>query len=621
LPKIWGNTPVAHRSAVAASLLLCACGPAREPDEVRAIVAHLAPCRSPGPLTIQLEALGDFPASALTAESAAGSAHGSILPFPAATRAVSARAEGSGSYLGFGEAAATGDLDFMLWPRTDACTLWDAGYPVEPAGVALGHLPEAETMLVAGSLTASSDAARAVTVDLRTGVASEVQDGMPAFRAFASITAFGTHAMLVAGGIDPTLGGDEPEHGPPSATAFVFDIHTRRFVANDPIALAQPRARHGAVVLDSGDTLLVGGSGPNGVPLATLESVSPVTRSARAAGLATLGRARSSPTVFRLDDGRIFVGGGRDESGIVPRLEWLTPDAQSIALLYDESHVALAPHYAFAPLLGGSVLGVGACKTAPCSEQDVLWFPADGSAPLDLPKLSFDPKLVRGYTLVEGTDGSPWLVAHVGDKPVWRRFDAWTGVFDEPDVVPSSAPDADLLGPVALGSGVLGWLERAGPAGRVLGFRYDVRSRWARDLIPFLLNGHEHIGPSRPAMGLAVTGVELGPEGLALQGPGAEARVSDATYADLRAEIIMSGGAPPVIVLGGTRIGGSDCPWPGASQTATGEVLTVTRSGSAAALRRGGQKRSCSLGSGRLTFGLGAESAATRIRSFSIERL
>lgn len=626
MPKIWGNTPLAHASALAGLLLLCGCGSEREPDRLRAVVAHFAPrCAANASLAVHLEALGDFDASAVTSQSAPGDADRMSLPFPASTRAVSARAEGGGGWLGFGETNDAGGIHLMLWPRSEACTLWPAtdepAYPVEASGVALGFAPALATLLMAGSLVPTSEAARAVSIDLSKGSAEEVLDGMPALRAHATIAPFGDHALLVAGGIDPTLGSGDPEAGAPSSTAYVYDGRTRRFHGNQPIELVQPRARHAAVVLSNGDTILVGGTGPDGVALPTLEAVSPTTHSSRAAGLATLGRARVSPVAFRLDDDRIFVGGGSDSGGVVHRLEWLSPDARTIVLYYDEDTVTLAPHYAFAGLLGGSVLGVGACKKAPCSARRVLWLPSDGSSPRELPDLNFVPREgVDSLALVGGTDGSPWLFARVRGKPVWRRFDPWTGLFDEPDVVPSTGPNRDLPGPLSAGPGVLAWIERADASARLVGFRYDTRSAWARDLGPLILAGRDHVAPSRPAKGLDATGIEYAPGVLGLEGPGSFVQVADATYAGLDAEIEARSGAPPVVLLGSARMGDGDCPWPESGDAVEGEIFTVSRSGTTAVLGRAGKTSACTTSPGRLTVGLAAGASATFIRSLTIGR-
>lgn len=587
---------------------------------MRAIVAHVSEgCPATGPLSIQLEALGDFAASTLTSETAPGTANARALPFPESTRAVSARADGSGRWLGFGEAGQHTNIDFMLWPSQDACSLWPVSatptYPFEAAGVALGFAPTDETLLIAGGLVASGDAARAVSVDLARGESSEVPDGMPAFRAFSSITAFGTHALLVAGGIDPTLGEGNPADGAPTSTALTFDTATRRFTKNEPVHLIQPRARHAAVVLANGDTLLIGGSGPNGVPLATLEAISPATHGARAAGLATLGQARMDPIAFRLDDDRIFVGGGSDTNGVVSRLEWLSADASSVALFYDK--VGIAPHHAFAPMPGGSVLGVGVCTTPPCLEKNAMWFVPDGLPPRKLPDLSIDPTAVQALRLVAGTDGAPWLYVLAGSR-LWRRFDPWTGLFDEPDDAPSSGPDADLVGPTSVGPGVFAWIERDGGQGRLKGFRYDTRSAWAQDVAPLLLAGREHVVPNQPPVG--APGLGYTASGLALQGTGALAQIADATYAGLEAQLTMSSGAAPVLVLGTTRLGGATCPWPTSGDTTPGELLTLTRSGESAVLSRGGSQRKCAVPAGRLPLGLSAESAVSVVRSLRVLR-
>ena len=69
-------------------------------------------------------------------------------------------------------------------------------------------------------------------------------------------------------------------------------------------------------MLATGETLLVGGIGQFGVPLATMEIVDPKTRRYRTSGVATLLVPRSSPTVLRLASGEIMVAGGFDRSNL-----------------------------------------------------------------------------------------------------------------------------------------------------------------------------------------------------------------------------------------------------------------------------------------------------------------
>jgi hypothetical protein len=549
---------------------------------VLAVRARFAPgCGSDvASLSISLEALGDFEASALTSDGAPGDARGVPLTFPAKTRAVSGSAQGGGlGWSGLGEASGGGDLDLLLWRRDDACDAWSSqpGFLVEPKGTSVGFLPTRHLLLAAGSLVQSADAARAFTWDLATGESREVPDGMLPARAYSSITAFGDDAMLVAGGVDPSLGGSSLDDAPPIDSATIFDADASRFDRATLIPLSQPRSRHGAVTLDNGDTLLVGGRGPGSIALPTLEAISPSERAARVAGLATLKHARIAPVVFRLDDGRIFVGGGSDGGAPVNALEWLTPDATSLVLI--QENAVMSDRAAFAPLLGGGVLGVGVCVPKPASQcagdlarRAVTWIRSDGS--LDaLPSLSFAPDSV---SLIPAADGAPWLSSRTGSAHVWKRFDPWNGLFDEPADAPSSAPDADLAGPVAVEPGLFVWLERDGSAARWRGFRHDTRGPYARDVAPLLLAGREHVAPSRAPFDLATSGIDYAAGGLGLSGSGAAAFVTDTTYANVTLELELTSGAPTVIAPGLAR----------AATSSRSSGATPTSSCNAAAPRR-----------------------------------
>lgn len=575
----------------------------------RSVRASFAPGCGPGPasLGLSLEALGDFEATPFTTESAPGDAAGAPLTFPERTRAVSALAQGGGlSWLGIGEAGGDADIDVLLWRRDSSCIAGDVGD--EPRGAALGVLPGHALVLVAGSLVASADAARAFTLDLRTGEATEVVAGMLPGRAFASVTAFGEGALLVAGGVDPSASGGDLGAAPASDSATLFDAASRRFDRSALIPLSQPRARHGAVVLASGETLLVGGDAGTGVALPTMEAVSPTDRASRVAGLATLAKARVSPTVLRLDDDRIFVGGGTSGGAPVPSVEWLAPDASSVSLVKEGLVVSAAP--AFVALGGGGVLAVGVCAGCAASDvaRKVAWIRPDGA--LDaLPDLPTTPDSVA---LVAASDGSPWLLARQGSSRSWRRFDAWTGLFDVPLEQPAGGPDADLSPPLAVEPGLFLWLERATGPARLVGFRHDVRGRYARDIAPLLLADRQHVGPSRAPLGLDASGIEYGTGGLGLSRPDALAWITDATYADVTVNVALTSGQAPALLLGSAT-----CRWPDGDAN----ELRAVRRGTRAVLSRGGDEAICAVPSGRVAVGLGGpESGASRVRSLTVRR-
>ena len=563
-------------------------------------------------LGIELTALGDFEGSVSTSKIAPGDSRGLPLPFPGATRAVSALGEsGAEDLLGLGSAAEDGNIDVLLWRAKDATRLSGEGFAPEPAGLSLGLDARRRHLLAAGSSVDTADAGRAFTVDLGTGRTREVEGGMLPARAFASVTSFGEDSMLVAGGVDPTLGSAGP-----LASASVFHVGEAHFDRANVVTLAQPRSRHGAVVLVSGETLLIGGEGPSGAPLATLEAVSPADRSARIAGLATLSQPRAKPVVLRLDDDSVFVGGGSAGGAPVGVLEWLTPDASKATRIRE--NLVLAESHGFAAMPGGGVLGVGVCVpegagscTGDLPKKSVVWFREDGSADV-LPALPFAPSRVA---LIAAGQGAPWLFAVGPSGPVYRRFDPWTGVFDEPESFPKLGPDADLAAPLGVDAGAFVWLER--DAGAALsGFRHDVRGTYSRDVAPLLLSGREHVAPSRLPSGVSKSGIEYSASGLGLRGDGALAVVADTSYAAVDLALTLTSGPPPLVMLGAVA-----CAWPSLDDAVPGETVDVRRRGAEVTLERGGTRQSCAVGEGRLGVALAAQGSRTSfVRALEIRR-
>lgn len=593
-----------------------------------AIRAHLpAHCQEPKPATVQLEALGDFDASALTSETLTQAPNGSELAFPLETQAVEARGEGGAiRFLGVGRAAAQRDIDFLWLPEESACDLYRPGpsrpYPLATGGEAVGLHSAERVLLVAGGIAAAGDAARALRLDLDTGSASEVPDGMIPGRAFATVTELGPDALLVAGGIDPSEGA--LESAPPIASAVVYEIESGRFDRSALIALSKPRARHGAVVLDSGDTLLVGGAGPD--PLTSLEIVSPTDRAARVVGLTGLARPRIAPVVLRLDDGRVFVGGGVDAAGdVVPDLEWLAADGSQHLRL--SSDVRSAPAPGFAAMPGGAVLAVGVCVPGQSSaerpdcipgrlERQVAWIRADYGVDRlpPLPLSTSDPRLIPA------ADGAPYLLATTAaGARVLLRFDPWSGAFVAPEHAPELLPVAGTA-PIAADPGLFVWLSPFGDALSIRAFRHGTRNRYSRDVAPLLLAGGAHVAPDRAP--LPGSGIVYGAFGLELEARADPPRafVTDTSYADLRLEIELAAptDAPPRVALGGVVLGDGDCPWPG---DATSSTLLVRRGSSDVTLARGSAVSACDLPPGRVTVELRAPAAGvSRVRSLVIRR-
>jgi hypothetical protein len=628
LPKIWGNIALAAAAV--------GCGP--EPPVLldRTIRVYSLPgCPAPESASLELEALGAFPATNLTAELLPIDGAGRELRFPQGTRAIAARVQGGErSFVGYGEAPASGDVALSLWPLAEACTLFDsaelAGFPSGGGGQALGFSPSRGLLLAAGGNDPKSSAVvGALTFDTRRGAAYAVDAAarhvLAEPRAFATVTEFGS-GLLVAGGENPIHDVDEATRLLRS-TAEIYDPDALRFEA-DPVTLVEPRTRHAALVLPSGETLLIGGRGAFGTALSTLEAVSPVTRSSSLGLLTPLTFGRIEPSVLRLTDGRLFVAGGYDAAGLpVAALEWLEPDG-SRALAVDETPV-LPPRFdrAYSPLPGGALLAVGGCEPrepvssdeaascaaacrrgCPPAEPEAWWIAPDGSAePVELDMAVSRP------LLVPGGDGSPWLFA--GSKV--RRFNPFRARFEEARFVPAELPPPLLAAPVAAGPDHFFWLsDDVSP--RLVGLRAGTRERFARD-VGLVASTQSfdplwpvHLAPDRhPAGKLSFDGA------LRFEGPLISVFVTDALYDDLELTLEVDG-SPPALVLGDVTVGDDSCPWP--SATVGRETLRARRTGEGVELERQTSVNVCLAGAGPRALGLRSNGQATRVLGLEVSR-
>jgi len=138
--------------------------------------AHsLASCAVPEPARLDLAALGDFPISNQTSESLSIGAAGTTLGFPAATLALEAVASADLAgqpFIGYSERSAAG-LDFLLWPKSTACSLFRPSaidsFPGKLGGQAVGYAGSSGLVMIAGSNDATSAAiVGALTFDART---------------------------------------------------------------------------------------------------------------------------------------------------------------------------------------------------------------------------------------------------------------------------------------------------------------------------------------------------------------------------------------------------------------------------------------------------------------------
>ena len=126
--------------------------------------------------------------------------------------------------------------------------------------------------------------------------------------------------VLVAGGTSTAALDD------PSEAAYLFDPRSKGFTRVGP--LVQPRREHAALLLPSGEVLLVGGTGDHWRSGFSDRSARLVTElfnpeSATFRPGPELGGARRHPALLLLPDGRVLVAGGRTDGAGLHSTEFL----------------------------------------------------------------------------------------------------------------------------------------------------------------------------------------------------------------------------------------------------------------------------------------------------------
>ncbi|HVR18851.1 MAG TPA: hypothetical protein VMS65_04130 [Polyangiaceae bacterium] len=664
---------------VLVSCALAGCAPL-EPEvltlEIRAhSIDGSERCKIVGNPLLELHALGPFPETNLGAEVLPYRTAERTLAFPDETRGVEAEAsDGERTWLGVTERASASAMDVLLWERGIGCELFQAStaaYPASNGGQAIGYSPEAGIVLLAGGDELGGAAASSLELESDTGTTDVPSPSFPQARAFATVTPFGS-GLLLAGGENP-LNTDVEGEREARQNAPVYDPLNHGFDDN-PIALELARTRHAAVVLESGETLLVGGGRPSGdgttVIVEPFEVVSPETRRSRIDGLVGLADGRLEPTALRLDNGNVLVGGGYTPTREpVATVEWFSPDGSSQVSpgavrcgFPFEPCAVLTPrhHRAFVALPGGGALTVGGCapgeqdgncETAcgvgfgcPAPEADATWIAPDGELtpikleqPLDCPA-PFSPERVL---LAPGSDGAPWLLAFDESvEPPCRavfRFKPWE---NEPVFGVASlrielwpVPEQPL---VSLGPDAFVWLSEDDPP-FLVGVRAGVRGALSQNET---LLGSD---PSAPAVPLHLApdrppdrdpepdepGVPDPPKAIYRLGrllldperdghPPVTVLITDARYDDVTITFGYSGETPPLLVLGPHAVGDADCAWPGMAVS----PIVVERSGSEIVLSDAeGMTATCgSVPSGPLSVGFRAGRTRTTLASLNIVR-
>jgi hypothetical protein len=433
------------------------------------------------------------------------------------------------------------------------------------------------------------------------------------------------------------------------------------------IDLELRRTRHTAVVLDSGETLLVGGARPSGagssVAVTPFEVVSPVTRRSRVDGLAALADGRIEPSAVRLEGGNVLVGGGYDANGApVETLEWFTPDGSSQATpggercgFPFEACAAVAPrhHRVLIALPGGGALTAGGCAPAATQDSRCLvcgegrgcpapapsadWISPRGEVtPVELEQppecpAPFSPEFVL---LAAGSDGAPWLLASDEDvEPPCRaafRFEPWSRppVFGVANLRIERWPDP-RTGVTSLGADVFVWLSQDDPP-FLVGTRAGTRGALSQN--ETLLSSD----PNAPLVPL-----HLAPDWLpehrdrpkAIYTPLNEGRlilererdgyppvtvsVTDTRYDDVTITIGFAGDGPPLLMLGAQVIGGPECQYPEGPIT----PLVVTRVSATVSIADGaGRSTTCNVPAGPVSVAFRAGATSTTLTSLGMQR-
>ncbi len=596
----------AHRSKWAPVFALCAAAACSKDPHItlRAVTLHVPrACAVDGNAYAQFDALGDFEPTPQTTGHLLGDVGERLPEIDLATHTLVAVATENGrTWTGVASVPITGDVDVLLLPSLTSCALSTTIDPRNNAELAL--IAGGRVLVVGGG---GNPSPRTFAADLTTGAIEPVDVGLLRQRMRPSVTPFGDGA-LVAGGV--------ADDGTVLATAEVYEPALKGFDQQRPIQIGDARADQGAVVLASGETLLVGGVGFDGqTPLASMEVVDPVSRTVRTERVAQLQVARRASIPVRLASGEILVAGGVDAGGNpVGTLEWFSPDASSATKRARDLVTGAA--VALTALEGGAALAVVAPpQGAPAAFQNVWVIDADGALESGAP--------------VEGNLAAPVLFGGAGGAPVlwtgdrWLRWQPWSGAFGALDVL-DDMPAQIGSATCSPDTGLALWI--APDAAAVTGLRFDTRGPYAPLPLPLLVNDTSETAPDRlPGAGVlsfdAASGLTLA--------PGASAFVTDRTYADVSVDVDAPTGEPSLIVLRDelgieVEVGGAACPGlvvPGATWA------RVTRRGSTVSWTiSGGGAGTCGIGvrpNARISVGVRGPASAPRgiVRNLRIARL
>ncbi|HEV3190225.1 MAG TPA: hypothetical protein VGY54_06985, partial [Polyangiaceae bacterium] len=457
---------------------------------IRTVTMHAPPSCAPGGPALDggayatYFALGDFdPPSAPAIGHLVGAVGEGLPEIGIATRELVVNAtEGDREWLGVTSVPATGDVNGLLLPSLTSCALPEI-LGMRNAST-LAPLPGQRALVVGGSDADAGVLPSTYLARLDTGGVSKVTTELRPARIHMSVTAFGGGA-LVAGGVDARPGNPVPD-APNYAEVYVPSLGG--FDQRNDIRLSEPRARHGAVVLVTGETLLVGGTGgaDGTAVLASMEIVDPVTRSVREQNVARLAIARRDPTVLLLASGEVLVTGGFDGASIpVPTLEWFLPDVSATSKRARDLAVGAGPRVFVALQAGGALAVIAPPAGASAGFRSVWVIGADGSLDPGTPVDGLTQPILFG-----GAGGAP--VLWTGDR--WLRWQPWAGSFaalgalDEmPAHVSNAAASPD--------PGLAMWLDES--VSMLANLRFDVRNEYSPLAGPLFLTNAIDTAPDR----------------------------------------------------------------------------------------------------------------------------
>jgi hypothetical protein len=515
-----------------------ACGASTPPRLVT--VYALSTCPAPSGSNATYQATGDFSPPPQQGEPLTNPPY-ALSKLPADTRSMLVEVEGFAGVSLVDETGAVDVLALPFLPFPKPCAL--PGQVNTPAasltdpGETMGLIDAHHALIVGGS----SAAPLASVIDLGTGSIAAALPQLAVPRNDASVTAFGTGA-LVAGGTDPTneLVEATAEVYVPSSNGGVGG-----FEPSGAVFLGGPRTKHGAVQLPTGETLLIGGFDGMQV-LSSLEFVAPgastskVVETGSPPRAVTLAIPRSRPTVFLLPTGQVFVGGGFDEKGQpIASVEWLDADLnklQSSAYVPFASPLCMTSEaQGFAPLESGAVLAVfGDAPLPGCSNVLVVRAPTSPGEQVYETATALSPPPTAPMLLFAGAESSPVLLTSEGAE----QWGPWRGGFT-PLLGIGTSSSLPTLAMLSADPGLALWVEEDS---FVHALRFSARNVYSTDTAgqPALLgddvNDPNEFAPDR------LVGADVSSEGpgVALQNS-ASVFLTDATFADVSIEFSASG--------------------------------------------------------------------------------